>query len=569
MTDQASEKFDHQVDVLVVGSGAGGMAAAITAHDLGAKTLLIEKSDLYGGSSAMSGGALWIPCNHLMRQAGIDDSREDALTYLREITGGAVEDARLEAYVDNGPEMLEYLMSKTRLRMIVMPEYPDYYPRTAGSRPGGRTVEAERFDARELGDDFDLLRPPALQELILGRISMTATEARDVLGRRPGWMALTTKIMGGYWIDVVGRLKGRRDRSLALGNALIAPLRLSLADRGVPLWLNAPAEELIVEDGRVVGAVVGRPTGALRVRADKAVIFASGGFESSAELRKRFLPNPTEAAWTCGSPSNTGDAVTLGQAVGAGLAVMDDAWWGPVTLVPGEDRARMLVIEKGLPGCIFVNKLGKRFVNEAAPYIDIVNAMYRANSPEAPCVPCYLVFDADYRKKYPCGPMLQASQQPDWALPSALRQGYLKKADTLGDLAAQLGVDAEGLAQTVAHFNDGARRGEDSDFERGETVFDRYYGDARHPRNPCLAPIEKPPFYGMVIYAGDLGTKGGLRTDERARVLTEGGETIPGLYAVGNCSASMMGPTYAGAGATIGPSMAFGYVAARDAVGTA
>ncbi|RMD81337.1 MAG: FAD-binding protein, partial [Candidatus Dadabacteria bacterium] len=239
--------FDHVADVVVVGSGAGAMAAAIRAHDLGAKTLILEKSDLYGGSSAMSGGALWIPNNHLMRAAGIDDSREDALTYLKAITRGEVPEQRLQAYVDKAPEMLEYMTSNTRLEMIVMPEYPDYYPRVAGSRPGGRTVEPVRFDARLLGDEFKRLRPPAYQELILGRIAMTATEARDMLARRPGWVTLSMKIFARYWFDIGGRLQGKRDRSLTLGNALVGRLRLSLMDRRIPLWLSTPVRDLIVE----------------------------------------------------------------------------------------------------------------------------------------------------------------------------------------------------------------------------------------------------------------------------------------------------------------------------------
>ncbi len=226
----------------------------------------------------------------------------------------------------------------------------------------------------------------------------------------------------------------------------------------------------------------------------------------------------------------------------------------------------MLVIEKSLPGSILVNKAGERFVNEAAPYIDVVNTMYAKDSPEKPSVPAYLVFDASFRQKYPVGPILQASQQPDWALPGPLK-GYFKKADTLEGLAAQLGVDPGGLAESVRKLNEYARTGEDLDFHRGETVFDRYYGDEKVAPNPCLAPLEKPPFYGLEAYPGELGTKGGLRTDASARVLRESGEAIPGLYAIGNCSASVMGHTYPGAGSTLGPATTFGYIAARHAIG--
>jgi 3-oxosteroid 1-dehydrogenase len=253
--------------------------------------------------------------------------------------------------------------------------------------------------------------------------------------------------------------------------------------------------------------------------------------------------------------------------IGAAVDLMDDAWWGPTTVVPGEARARMLVIEKSLPGSILVNKRGERYVNEALPYVDVVNAMYAHNQPDAPSVPSYLVFDATYRYKYPCGPFLQGSVQPDWSLPKRLKQEYLKKADTIEGLAALLGLDAASLRATIAKFNESARAGKDPDFQRGDTVFDRYYGDATVTPNPCLAPIEKPPFYGIEAFPGELGTKGGLQTNASAQVLTENGSVIAGLYAIGNCSASVMGRTYPGPGSTLGPATTFGYIAARHAAG--
>jgi 3-oxosteroid 1-dehydrogenase len=397
---------------------------------------------------------------------------------------------------------------------------------------------------------------------------MTVVEARTLLCRTPGWIGTTLRLMGNYWIDLPWRFKSKRDRHLSMGNALVGMLRRSLMDRGVPLWLETPARRLVVEDGRVVGVEAEREGRAIRIRARKGVLLAAGGFESSQAMREKYLPNPTRAEWTCGNPHNTGDAIEMGLAVGAGIDLMDDAWWGPTTVVPGEEHARMLVIEKSLPGSILINARGERFVNEAAPYVDVVKAMYEKHTPEAPAVPASLIFDANFRKKYPCGPLLQATQQPDWSLPKALKQGYLKKADTLEGLAAQLGIDAEGLKATVAKFNEYARTGVDLDFHRGETVFDRYYGDEKVQPNACLAPLEKPPFYGLEAFAGELGTKGGLCTDASARVLTEAGEPIPGLYATGNCSASVMGHTYPGAGSTLGPGTTFGYVAAQHAIPT-
>jgi len=566
MTEAIGGSGDESVDLLIVGSGAGGMTCAITAHDRGARTLLLEKSDRYGGSSAMSGGGLWIPCNHLMAQAGIDDSPEDALAYLKGCTRGAVSEARLRAYVENAPEMLRYLCEKTRIAYEPLPEYADYYPLVPGSKPGGRALDPRTFHAGCLGGEFLRMRDQNPQMLIMNRIFMTIFEARTLLTRAPGWIGLTLKLMLRYWLDLPWRFRSRRDRSLAMGNALVGMLRRSLMDRGVPIWLETGARELLVEDGRVVGLVAERGGRTLRIRAGKGVVLAAGGFEGSQAMREKYLPNPTRVEWSCANLHNTGDAIRMALALGAGLDLMDDAWWGPTTVVPGEPHARMLVIEKSLPGGIMVNKRGERFVNESSTYIDVVNAMYEKDSPESPCVPAYLVFDATYRKKYPVGPVLQSQQQPDWALPKALRQGYLKKADTLEGLAAQLGIDAEGLKASVARNNEYARTGVDLDFHRGETVFDKYYGDANVKPNPCLAPIGTPPFYGLEAWPGELGTKGGLRTDERARVLKESGEPIPGLYAVGNCSAAVMGRSYPGAGGTLGPATTFGYIAARDAV---
>ncbi|MFQ5666398.1 MAG: FAD-binding protein [Candidatus Binatia bacterium] len=561
-------EWDQTVELLIIGSGAGAMATAIVAHDRGGKVLLIEKTHLYGGSSAMSGGSLWIPNNHLMAAAGMTDCPEDALAYLHAITGGAVPEEKLRAYVETAPVMLKYMSDRAGLRMQSMLTYTDYYPEAPGGKPGGRSVEPEHFDARRLGDEFDRQRAPAVQELVLGRMSMTATEAHHVLARHPGWGKLTAQIMLRYWLDLGGRLKGKRDRCLSLGNALIGMLRRALMDRNIPLWLQAPARELIMDNGRVAGAVVDKGGQLFRIAASRGVVLAGGGFESSDEMRKRYLPNPTAAEWTTANPGNTGDIIRMGMALGAAVDLMDDAWWGPTTVVPGEERARMLVVEKGLPGCVFVNKRGQRFLNEAAPYNDICKRMYEHHTPASPCVPCYMIFDATFRKKYPCGPLLPAAQQPDWALPKKLkRSGYLKKADTLDGLAAQLGIDADGLKASIAKMNEYARAGKDPEFHRGESLFDQYYGDEKVQPNPCLAPIEQPPYYGIVVYAGDLGTKGGLRTDVGARVLNTSGEPIPGLYAIGNCSASVMGRTYPGAGGTIGPAMTFGYIVARDLFG--
>lgn len=551
--------WDHEVDFLIVGSGSGAMTAALTAYDRGAKPLLIEKTDRYGGSSAMSGGGLWVPCNHLMDSVGIKDNPEDAWTYLKGTVGDVVPEDRLRAYLKHSPEMVKYLMDHTQVHFVALPEYADYYPNVAGSRPGGRCIEPDSFHAGCLGDEFLRLREQNVQMLIMNRIFMTVLEARILLTKAPGANALTMKLMGRYWFDLPWRFKSKRDRNLAMGNALIGMLRRSMMDRGIPLWLNTPAKELVVEGGRVVGVVAEKEGRPMRIGASKGVLLASGGFEGSQEMREKYLPKPTKVEWSCANKKNTGDGINMGLKVGAAIDLMDDGWWGPSTLVPGEEHARILVIEKSLPGGIIVNKKGERFVNEASAYIDVVNAMYAKNLPGAESVPAYLIFDATFLKKYPVGPLLPGGKWP--RIPN-----YLVQSDTIEGLAAQVGIDAAGLKATVTKFNGYAQTGKDPDFNRGETVFDKYYGDANVKPNPCLGPIEKPPFYCLITYPGELGTKGGLKADARARVLNEAGQPIPGLYATGNTSAAAMGRTYPGAGATIGPSMTFGYIAALDAI---
>ncbi|HNC70137.1 MAG TPA: FAD-binding protein, partial [Pseudomonadales bacterium] len=399
--------------------------------------------------------------------------------------------------------------------------------------------------------------------------SLVISEAQAFLTRSPGWKTLFARRLGEYVGDFAWRSKSRRDRRCAMGNALIGALRLSLRDRGIALWLNAPARHLLVERGQVCGAEIEREGTTTVVRARHGVLLATGGFDNNQALRERFLPQPTRTEWSCGNPYSTGDAVAMAEEVGAGLELMDEAWWGPTVVVPGEERARMLVIEKSLPGGIIVNRNGERFVKETAAYNDIVKAMYANHSERSPCVPAYLVFDANFRRKYPCGPLLPGAQQPDWMVPEAIRRQFIRKAYTLEGLAKLFGIDAGGLRATVAKMNRFAATGIDEDFHRGENAFDRFFGDKSVTPNPCLAPMVRPPFYGFEVWPGELGTKGGISVDEHARVLDRSGNVIAGLYAAGNCSAPVMGRTYPGAGSTLGPSATFGYVAARDAVARA
>ncbi|HUA34338.1 MAG TPA: FAD-dependent oxidoreductase [Candidatus Binataceae bacterium] len=560
-------RWDHEFDVVVVGSGAGGMTSAICAHDLGQSTVLIEKSDQYGGTTAISGGGVWVPCNHLLEAAGGKDSVDEALTYLRQATRGMVAEERILAYLEQAPRMLRYIEDKTHLKYRTMSHYSDYYPQLKGSKPGYRTLDPLPCDAGQLGDDFKAMRPPQPGTLIAGRVAMTAGEAHTLLTKESGWIALFMKRMASYWLDIPWRFRNKRDRRMTLGSALIGSLRRSMIDRNIPLWLNTPLESLVTDSRGIVGVVANQNGKTIRIGARRGVILAAGGFEHNQSMREQYLPKPTRAEWTVTPEANTGDAIRAGQSVGAKVDLMDHAWWAPTVFIHGREKRRALFVERALPGCVMVNRNGRRFVDEAAPYSDIVYAMYADNEKSGANLPAWLIFDAEFRRKYPCGPLLPGMARPDKSLPSSWVGSVFYRSDSLDDLAKEIEVDNEGLLATIDKMNEYARTGDDKEFGKGSNTFDRYYGDLNVKPNPCLAPIAKPPFYAMRIDAGDIGTKGGLLTDEYARVLREDGQPIPGLYATGNTSAAVMGPSYPGAGSTLGPAMTFGYIAAHHLAG--
>lgn len=560
-------EWDHECDFLVVGSGGGGMVAAARAHDLGMSVLVIESSDKFGGSTGMSGGALWVPNNQHMAAAGVRDTPEEALTYLRKVTDDSIDDARLRAYVQHGPELVRYLEDRTQVKLSACAQYCDYYPEADGGKPGARTLEPLPFSARKLGGHAGELRRSG-QGLVLGRMGLTAVEAHLLVQFSLLSYLLMLWIFIKYWLDIPARRRGRADNRLTLGTALVARLRASLLDRDVPLWLDTPARELIVQDGRVVGVIAEQHGKRIRIRARTGVLLASGGFERNLEMRQRYQRHPITDHWTAGNPHNQGDGIRMAAAIGGGLDLMDEAWWTPVTMLPNQ-FAWLLVVEKSMPGSILVDRAGKRFTNEAAPYVDVVNAMYAAHDQGRATIPCHLIFDARYRRSYPVGPLGPSKLQPDSAIGKRLRRELLHKAASLPELAATIGVDAAGLTETIERFNAQARAGRDDDFHRGESRYDRYYSDAKIKPNSSLAPIIEAPFYAIAVYPGDLGTKGGLRTDEHARVLNESGAAIAGLYATGNCAASIMGRSYPGAGGTIGPAMTFGYLSAAHAAAAA
>jgi len=557
-----NETWNHITDVLVVGSGGGGMTAALMARDRGADALVTEKSGLYGGSTAMSGGSIWIPNNHLMKRAGLPDSPEEALTYLKAVTAGKVSDERLRAYTKTAPEMVHYLEEKSRVRFQIVPGYSDYYPDVEGSKPGGgRTIEAVPFDVRKLGRVRAELRPLPHQARVFGRMMATAYDAHGLLDSSMLGRMRAARIFALYVLNPFRSLSSI-DTRRTLGNALVGRLRLSLADRNIPILLNTSASHLIIEGGRVIGLEAQKAGQSVRIRANRAVILAAGGFAHNKAMREKYQRQPITDAWTVASPADDGDGIQMGIELGAKVDFMDDAWWMPTSLALGEEMPIMSIVDRSLPGCIIVNKKGKRFTNEAAPYIDVVKNQYASHFKEGGAIPAYFIMDQRFRSRYPAGPML-----PMYTPKRFISNGYLKVADTLESLAEKCGIDPQGLAAEVARFNQYAVAGKDLDFKKGDNSIDRFYSDPSVGPNPCLGPLDKPPFCAIELWPGDLGTKGGLVADDHARVLRQDGSPIEGLYATGNCAASGMGNSYAGAGATIGPSMVFGYVAALHAVG--
>lgn len=562
--DSANAHWDEEFDVVVAGSGAGGMTAALCARSQGLSAVVIEKDALFGGTSAVSGGGIWIPCNDDIPKVGGADSYEEALTYLRTLIGDEVPLANLEAYLRNAPEMVRFLDRTFGVRFRSVPKYPDYYSHLPGGKPGFRSMEPVDFDAARLGPAFDEQRPSFPGTQLFGRIAMNQVEAHLLFSRGKGWIGLLLRMVLRYGFDLGWRRRTRRDRRQTLGQALTGSLREAMQRAGIPLYLRTGFESLVEEQGRVTGVVVLRDGTRMRLRARRGVVLACGGFESNQAMRDQYLPKPTNAAWTAVPPINHGDGIRAGQALGAALRHMDRVWGSPTVRRPGAPQQITLFVERGMPGCVAVNRKGLRFVNEAATYPDFLEAMYADDAQGNGTVPCWLIFDATFRHKYPMGIFLPGQIEPDSKLPRDWLDDVYYRAGTLEALAAKIGIDAQNLAATVQRMNGYARTGVDAEFGKGTHPIDRYYSDASVKPNPCLGPIEKAPFYAVRLDAGEIGTKGGLVTDPRARVLRADGTVIDGLYAIGNTSAAVMGPTYAGAGSTLGPAMTFGYIAALD-----
>ncbi|MFI8360790.1 3-oxosteroid 1-dehydrogenase [Streptomyces sp. NPDC085612] len=547
-----------EYDVVVVGSGAAGMTAALTAAHRGLSVLVVEKAATFGGSAARSGAGIWLPNNSVILAAGVPDTPQKAATYLSAVVGPEVPADRQAAFLANGPRMLDFVMAASPLRFRFMDGYSDYYPGLPGGLPNGRSIEPDQIDGNVLGPELARLNP-AYMPVPAGMV---------VFSQDYKWLNLAAVSAKGLAVSAECLARGtkaalRGEKPLTMGQALAAGLRAGLQRAGVPVWLGSPLVDLVQEGGAVTGVVVERAGVRGVVRARRGVVIGSGGFEHNAAMRAQYQQQPIGTQWSVGAKENTGDGILAGQRAGASLALMDDAWWGPSIPLPGEPY--FCLAERTLPGGLIVNTNGTRFVNEAAPYSDVVHVMYdRDRGAPGSHIPAWLIVDQNYRNRYLFKDILPTLPFPDaW-----YAAGAAKKAWTWDALAGQIGVPAGALRATLNRFNAQAWNGTDADFHRGASVYDHYYTDpAVHP-NSCLAPVWVPPFHAFRIVPGDLGTKGGIVTDARARALRPDGSVIRGLYAAGNASAAVMGRSYAGAGSTIGPAMTFGYVAANDIAGT-
>ncbi|HUQ61121.1 3-oxosteroid 1-dehydrogenase [Lentzea sp.] len=536
-----------EFDVVVVGSGAAGMTAALTAAKRGLSCVVLEKAPTFGGSAARSGAGIWIPNNEVILAAGVPDTPAKAAQYLAAVVGD-VPVARQQAYLAHGPRMISFVVRNSPLRFRHMDGYSDYYPELPGGIARGRSIEPDVLDGRVLGDELAHLNAPYL----------AVPAGMVIFGADYKWLNLALVNAKGAATAAAALARGTAaalagQKPLTMGQALAGGLRAGLMQAGVPVWLNTGLEDLVVENGAVKGVLTSRGV----VRARRGVIMGSGGFEHNAAMRAQYQRQPIGTQWTVGAKENTGDGHRAGQRAGAAFDLMDDAWWGPVIPTPGSPY--FCLAERTLPGGLIVNAAGRRFVNEAAPYSDVVHVMYDKN-PADPCIPSWLIVDQNYRNRY-----LFADVAPALPLPDGWYQsGAVVKNWSLDGLASAIGVPGAALRATVSRFNSQALTGRDADFRRGDSAYDHYYTDPAVIPNSCLAPLWLAPFYAFKIMPGDLGTKGGLVTDARARVLRPDGSVIPGLYAAGNVSAAVMGRSYAGAGSTIGPAMTFGYIAAND-----
>jgi 3-oxosteroid 1-dehydrogenase len=553
-------EWDKSVDLLIVGSGGGGLVAALATLDAGLEPLVVEKQALVGGSTGLSGGMVWLPNNPLMRRDGVPDSHEDGLAYLADVVGdiGAPSSpARREVFLTAGSEMITFLLRKG-VRLVRCPGWSDYYPNHKGGNAAGRGVEGIPFDAAVLGNWSDKVQPSMAKNF--GFVVLT-NELRSVqyFNRAPRAFAVAMRVFVRTWTARI-----RRREMLTNGASLIAQMLkalIGLGDGEPPMWTNTAMEDLIVEDGRVVGARVKRDGSTLSIEARRGVLLAAGGFGHNADMRRRYSGDqPNEGKWSIANAGDTGEVLETAMRLGAKTDLLDEAWWLPsVFIADGGDAAKALGSGRQRPGAIYVDSTGRRFCNESNSYVEVGKAMY-ANK----AVPCWMVFDEGYVSRYVSG----ANPLKKRRIPAELiERGAVIRGDTISDLARQIDVPADELEHTIQRFNEFAAKGLDPDFGRGQSAYNDCLGDPGFRPNAAVGPLERAPYYATRVLPADVGTCGGVITNEHAQVLDEQDRVIDGLYATGNTTATVMGRTYPGAGASIASTMVFGYVAARHAAG--
>ncbi|PVX84230.1 FAD-dependent oxidoreductase [Paraburkholderia unamae] len=558
-----------ECDVLVIGTGASGMAAAITAQARGLNVLMVEKEARIGGTTARSGGWLWIPGTSLAKAQGIEEPEGAAARYLQHEAGKHYDAARVGAFLRHGPEAVDFFTSQTALQFDMPPVFPDYHAEAPGGLQGGRSMLTRPLDGRELGAHIGELAPPLPELTVFG---MMLGSGKDIwhfmrMFRSLESFAWATRRMARHGLDV---LRHGRGMTLTNGNALAGRLYRSVLDRKIAVWRSTAAQRLIVEHERVAGAWVEREGARIAVRARRGVVLACGGFPHDVSRRAQlFAHAPDGHAHHSPSPqANTGDGLRLGESTGGWVdpTIPNAAAWVPASVTTRKDGTAGVMphfIDRAKPGVIAVTGNGRRFTNESNSYHDFVQAMVRACAGQREAG-AWLICDHRTVRKYGLGCVAPAPMP----IGRHLRSGYLKRGRSVAELAARIGVEPQALEGTIAQFNEPARRGEDPQFGRGSAAYNRYQGDALHEGpNPCVAPIEHGPFYAIKLVIGDIGTFAGLATNAHAQVLDRRDAPIEGLYAVGNDMASIMGGNYPGAGITLGPALTFGYVAGLHLAG--
>ena len=568
MTDQHPQ-WNREVDLLIAGAGPGGMTAGLVAALDGLDVLICEKSQQVGGTGSTSAGTLWIPGNSPGAAAGFTDSAEDARSYLNALIGddGAV--PRRDIFLREGPGIIDDLTSRTDLDFVSCGHHPDYRNNLPGAGSSGRAITPAPFDGRVLGKDFARVRPPIDDYFLLGGMMVGKIDIERLLGRYRSVENFlhSARLVLRYIAD---RLRYARGTRLVMGNALVAQLYYSLKKNHVPILFGTAFKELIVADGRVTGAIVSADTGPVRIRARKGVVLATGGFAHNPKFRASFMPDPPPAH-SMAVPENTGDGIAAAELAGARLDAgrnQRGGLWSPVSRIRRKDGSTGLyphiLLDRAKPGLIAVDGEGRRFVNEGVSYHDFVEAMYRSNE-TVPTIPAWLICDLSFVRKYGLGAIHPGTR----SLRKFEKSGYVIRGDNIDGLARRLGIDGGTLAQTVARHNRFAATGIDEDFGKGDTELNQFNGDPDNRPNPCLAPIDAPPFVAVAVWPAEIACSAGLATNGDAQVLDSDNRPVDGLYACGNDMASIMAGHYPGPGTTLGPALVFGYRAAKHAGGRA